>query len=391
MAKGGGKGKPGGGGGGDDGGGGSGGPLSLNGNRKGNLLIGSDYGDNIRGNDGDDTLIGMGNDLDGGTDLLIGGNGNDILIGDSGTVEDPFLEFSDTDGDDRLFGGNGNDALYGGGGNDDLQGGDGLDTLYGGSGYDFALYSADDYSITVTVDGDGFKVEFTQVTLGNDELGPDLLHGSYEEAKNIEGIVGTYYNDIMEGADDREYKLDGFVNVFNGYYGDDMITGGSGADWLDGHGDNDTIHGGGGDDVIIGNVGFDDLWGDSGEDTFLYYSAYDGEDEIHDFSSGEDMIDLTALGLTARAAAAFEAAVEADITHTLTGDPIDDGFVFFSDDGTQLFVDLNGGGPDDFYLDDDDNEIPFNDDILLATTGGGVINLVTDGDVIFDTLPEVLV
>jgi Ca2+-binding RTX toxin-like protein len=367
KGSGGGGGKPGGDGGGSDG------PLSLNGKRKDDVLIGSGYGDNIRGNDGNDILIGMGNNLpeDSETpviDLLIGGNGDDILIGDFGTVNEDGIvtttEDPETDGDDRLFGGNGDDALYGGGGNDDLQGGDGLDILDGGSGYDFALYSADDYSITVTPDGSGtgFDIEFTQVILGNGEIGPTLLDGKFEYAVNIEGIVGTYNNDTMTGADTSAYTLDGFVNVFNGYYGDDMITGGSGADWLDGHGDNDTIYGGGGDDVIIGNVGTDDLTGGSGADTFLYYTAYDGDDTITDFTSGEDMIDLTTLGLTAAADAADPG----------NGDPITDGFVFI--DGNQLFIDLDGGGMGD----------DLNDDILLATSTGGDAFVI--GDIMLDEL-----
>ncbi|HUS52776.1 MAG TPA: hypothetical protein VMY41_02080 [Thermohalobaculum sp.] len=181
-----------------------------------------------------------------------------------------------------------------------------------------------------------------------------------EEAVNIEGIVGTYYDDHLEGALDR-------VNTFNGYYGNDTIIGGDQGDWLDGHGDNDTIDGGGGDDVIVGNVGYDDLTGGMGADTFVYYSAYDGADTITDFSGdGDDgdMIDLTALGLTARAAAA---AGEGN-----PSDPITDGFVFI--DGSQLFVDLNGGGSGD----------GLDDDILIATTTGAIVDLAND--VIFDVL-----
>jgi Ca2+-binding RTX toxin-like protein len=167
----------------------------------------------------------------------------------------------------------------------------------------------------------------------------------------------------MTGADTRDYTLDGYVNVFNGYYGDDMITGGSGADWLDGHGDNDTIDGGGGNDVIIGNVGYDTLTGGEGADTFLYYSAWDGDDIITDFESGKDKIDLTALGLTAAADAADPG----------SGDPIGDGFVFLSADSKQLFVDLNGGGEGG------------GDDILLATSTAATGAISLD-DVIFDVL-----
>jgi Ca2+-binding RTX toxin-like protein len=337
MPKGGG-GKPGGGGGG--GGGGGDGPLSLNGNKKANTLIGGDFDDIIWGRDGNDTLIGNGKD-----DFIHGGNGSDVVIGDSGTVADPDAE-NPSDGNDRLFGGNGNDFLYGGGGDDELQGGDGEDFLDGGSGYDLALYSADDEAIVVMPTANGFTVDFATL--------PD------EEAINIEGIVGTYYDDNLTGAADRE-------NTFNGYYGEDTITGGEMTDWLDGHGDNDTIVGGGGADVIAGGSGADMLTGGADADTFVYYFAYDGADTITDFSGNGgqgDQIDLTALGLAAAAAAA---AGEGN-----PSDPIDDGFVFV--DGSQLFVDLNGGGAGD----------GLDDDILIATTTGATVDLETD--IIFDLL-----
>jgi Ca2+-binding RTX toxin-like protein len=246
-------------GGGDDGG--SGGPLSLNGNRKGNTLIGSDYGDNIRGNDGNDTLIGMGNVEDDGIDLLIGGNGNDLLIGDSGDADNPEAEDLTTDGDDRLFGGNGDDSLYGGGGNDELQGGDGDDYLDGGSGNDIAIYSSQDYSIYVEPDdeGTGFVVVFSSIDyLGSGEPGPTDTP-LVEEALNIEGIVGTYYDDYLKGSLTRS-------NWFDGYYGDDEIIGGNEADDINGGGDNDTISGLGGDDILLGGSGNDTIMPGAGKD-----------------------------------------------------------------------------------------------------------------------------
>jgi len=354
------------------GGGGDSGPLSLSGNRKDNILIGSDYGDTIRGFDGNDVLIGKGNDKDGGIDLLIGGSGDDILIGDSGTVSDPTAE-NLSDGTDHLFGGTGDDQLYGGGGDDELQGGDGHDILDGGSGFDIALYSADDYSITVTPlpDGDsdgysdGFNISFTQVTLGSGELGPVPIDD--EQALNTEGIVGTYYDDVMTGADlvDRDpasLSPDGFVNIFDGYYGDDILIGGSGRDCIYGGGDNDTIDGMDDDDVIAGGTGNDDLTGGGGADAFVYYSAWDGADLINDFSgvSGDgDTIDLIALNLDGGSPLA---------------NLIADGFIFT--DGNQLFVDLDGGGAGET----DAMGNPIEDDVLIATftDGGGGFNINTD-------------
>lgn len=324
------------------------GPLSLNGNKKDNVLTGGPEDDSIWGRDGDDTLTGMG-----GGDFIHGGNQNDIVIGDSGTLGNPTAENPLTDGDDRLFGGDGDDALYGGGGDDELQGGDGFDILDGGSGYDIALYSADDYAITVTVEGDGFEVAFSQITQFDGTPGPTDLVGTPESALNIEGIVGTYYNDILNGADSRAFTLDGYVNVFNGYYGDDIINGGAGADWLEGHGDIDTIDGGGGDDMIAGGSGGDTLTGGSGGDTFIYRTTVDGGDTITDFDATEgDGFDLSAFQLGASVAGA---------------DPVDDGFVFVVNDN-QLFIDLTGGGTGDLLQ----------DDILLATGDFTGLDLETD-------------
>ncbi len=116
--------------------------------------------DQILGGDGDDFLVGnMGNDkLDGGlgddimsgdsdndaefgNDTLMGGMGNDALIGGRG---DDFL-YGQTDdvnpvvhdfGRDTLYGGSGNDWLDGGDGNDELNGEEGYDTLKGQGGRD---------------------------------------------------------------------------------------------------------------------------------------------------------------------------------------------------------------------------------------------------------------
>jgi Ca2+-binding RTX toxin-like protein len=111
--------------------------------------------DNFRfGTDGNDRILGTGNDPNnktsdaifgrGGDDTLIGGGGNDFLFGESGN--------------DILTGGFGNDFLYGGDGDDRLAGtgaffpnptsqrsrGAGeIDTLIGGAGKDtFQLWSS---------------------------------------------------------------------------------------------------------------------------------------------------------------------------------------------------------------------------------------------------------
>lgn len=64
-------------------------------------------------------------------DLLIGGNGNDVLCGLGGA--DVLIGGK---GDDHLIGGDGTDLLLGGPGNDRLEGGAGKDLLFGGPGTD---------------------------------------------------------------------------------------------------------------------------------------------------------------------------------------------------------------------------------------------------------------
>jgi large repetitive protein len=62
---------------------------------------------------------------------LIGGNGNDLLVGSNG---ENVLQGGN--GNDTLTGGTATDALYGGNGDDKVSGGDGIDYLYGDSGND---------------------------------------------------------------------------------------------------------------------------------------------------------------------------------------------------------------------------------------------------------------
>ena len=92
--------------------------------------------------------------------------------------------------------------------------------------------------------------------------------------------------------------------------GDDTLVGGSGDDDLQG-GAGDDVHIGGdgndmvkahdGNDTIIGGNGSDYLTGGEGSDVFTFEALTDstdstGVDLIRDFSQGEDLIDLSALG-----------------------------------------------------------------------------------------------
>ena len=74
--------------------------------------------------------------------------------------------------------------------------------------------------------------------------------------------------------------------IFDGY---SQINGTSGAE---------RIYGTAGDDVIFGDYGSDILWGGQGADTFLYTNSNQGSgtiDDIQDFDSSEDSIDISAI------------------------------------------------------------------------------------------------
>lgn len=99
--------------------------------------------------DRDYTIEGAHNATDPATgkvdDLIIGGNGKDIL---RGHVGDDTLDGGK--GNDVLLGGRGNDLLSGGKGHDVLFSGDGSDTLSGGKGNDVLVISGKPSSDTVT-------------------------------------------------------------------------------------------------------------------------------------------------------------------------------------------------------------------------------------------------
>ena len=128
----------------------------------GKALVGSEFGEQITGTEGADTVnskagddcidgLGGNDDLRGGkgVDTIDGQKGNDRVRGDSGrgnlrggTGNDRVTGGSGKDtlfgntGRDRLSGGRGNDALFGGSGNDRITGGKGKNVIEGGTGND---------------------------------------------------------------------------------------------------------------------------------------------------------------------------------------------------------------------------------------------------------------
>lgn len=123
-----------------------------------------------------DTLTGIEN--------LIGGNFNDVLVGDDGVNI-----LTGRGGNDVLSALSGNDTLNGDGGDDTLFGGIGSDTLNGGVGIDTASYSSASAGVDARlVNGTGFVGE----AIGD-------IYSS------IENLVGSNFSDTLFG--------NGVVNV----------------------------------------------------------------------------------------------------------------------------------------------------------------------------------
>jgi len=255
------------------GGGGSGTPSPsgwnfIDGNRRDNVLTGTDGNDWMSGKDGNDTLYGGS-----GNDKLVGGSGDDVLYGE--------------DGNDELHGGQGDDLLFGGSGDDVLQGGLGSDTLDGGAGdHDVASFveipSTSYDPVTDTYTG----LVFTAYADGTggwyyEATNPVDPSGDVDTVLNVEELRGTNYNDVMTGGGGDDYLV--------GARGEDTISGGDGADTLYGSLDDDEIHAGSSDgdaDTLIflrqvydydGNGTVDDILGD-------------GHDAVYDFEVGTDTI-----------------------------------------------------------------------------------------------------
>ncbi|SEG75008.1 Ig-like domain-containing protein [Bosea lathyri] len=238
----------------------------------------------VIGGAGDDILIGDDGDnrfvASAGNDFINGGDGIDTLdlSAATGAITVDFAaskasgagigtnSFSNIEkllfgtGNDVVTGGNGNDAFDGGAGNDTLKGGAGDDTLWGGAGND-------------TLEGGS----------GDDE------------------VFGGIGNDVI--------KAGSGADLIDAGEGDDVIDAGSGNDVVLGGAGHDVIDAGSGDDRIEGGAGDDILTGGSGHDVFVFAAGF-GKDILTDFrttGASSDVLEFS-IGLFADFDAAMDAA-----------------------------------------------------------------------------------
>ena len=246
-------------------------------------LQGSDFGDNLFGNNGN-------NNLDGGAgaDHLVGRGGFDFARYQSSTttgviasLANPNLNTGDAAGDsyisiEGLIGSDFNDTLVGDNVGNSLEGGAGADVLDGGLGFDYARYRTALGGITASLldplSNTGEATEDTYVSLEgiegsdfNDNLfgdaGLNVLVGA-AGADNLDGQGGFDYaayfnssigltvslslpaNNTGEAAGDIFVSIEGvigsdFADILVGDANNQWLVGGAGADQLDGQGGTD--------------------------------------------------------------------------------------------------------------------------------------------------------
>jgi Ca2+-binding RTX toxin-like protein len=229
----------------------------------------------------------QGDQLD-SVEAVIGSDQNDQLTG--------FQTADGGAGADAVAGSHLADVLLGGAGDDRLAGLEGADTLNGGDGVDIAEYSrlsSGAGSTGVTVD-----LRIQGVAQNTGAAGSDTLI-------SIEGVVGSFYADILHGDDQANY-IQGAGDSSSqpgsgpfqgdqlfGHGGDDVIIGDGAAPGLGytpGDGQSrgyDLISGGDGNDTITAGNGADVVNGDAGDD--IIFGEWDGD--TLDGGEGNDTID----------------------------------------------------------------------------------------------------
>ncbi|MFZ6048589.1 peroxidase family protein [Pseudomonas sp. CR3202] len=318
------------------------------------IQVGTPGADSLTGTAGDDVLIGGA-----GADLMVGGLGNDIYeVTEAGDV----VVEQDGEGHDTVstslasyelganfeglfFGGSGDftgignaadNVLVGNAGNDVLNGAGGADVMAGGLGNDtYAVAEAGD--LVIEMPGEGADTVLT--SLASYVLGANLENLTFVGSGDFTGIgnsldnvmVGGGGNDILIGNAGADHMTGGLGNdIYEVTEAGDVVLelAGAGHDTVStsldsyslgadveglfyGGGGNFTgigneldnvIVGGTGQDFLNGGLGNDTMVGGLGNDTFMFAAGF-GQDRLFSFDAdpagGQDLLDVTALGITA--------------------------------------------------------------------------------------------
>ncbi len=268
---------------------------SLEGNNGNNMLTGNSGENTLTGGDGDDTVN--------------AGDGNDEIVGGRGAGNDTYNGGSSTDsvryssaitgitvnltagiasgneiGNDALInieniiGGQGNDTLLGNSSGNVISGHTGNDTLTGGGGMD--IFNVDSGTDTITDLGYG---------------GADVLVVSSGTTANATTLGVWIASSSSQNSGTANLTANGLtvnlsaINTGNGW----NVTNTGNGTTLIGSALSDSITGGLGNDLLNGSLGNNTLTGGVGRDTFLFNTApTTNVDKITDFVVIDDTIQL---------------------------------------------------------------------------------------------------
>jgi hypothetical protein len=239
-----------------------------------------------------------------GADVLTGTRGPDVFVGRGG---DDVIE--GRGGIDYICGGGGADEIYGGGGIDLIEGGTGDDIVVGQRGVDYLFGDeGDDLLMGMQNDDDYYGGPGLDLVLFFSSPTPvdvDLAAGSAvgegtDEMDQVEGIVGSDFDDVIQGGQDPDLLAGGLGDDYlDGREGEDLVfhvlspsaidvdllegvaTGGEGADLLSsiegafGSSFDDTLAGTSGGDYLNGFEGMDSIDGRGGEDICVGETLFD--------------------------------------------------------------------------------------------------------------------
>ncbi|KPP89544.1 MAG: Hemolysin-type calcium-binding repeat (2 copies) [Rhodobacteraceae bacterium HLUCCA08] len=355
------------------------------------IVIGSDAGDTLIGDDKDNNLWGRDGD-----DTLIGGLGDDNLQGEGGFDT---VDYSDSDaaveifhidaggggpsgghaegdflkGIEKIIGSDFDDTIYapfsvtwseahGGDGNDALHGVTQDVSLYGGSGDDYLRVAfPDDSYVYGGLDRD--EVDFDGVFGVTANLGTGMVNGN-ERLFLIEDATGTGSTDILIGTS--------LANTLDGSGGDDTLEGMGGADHLIGGAGIDTarytsstggvivdletgtgddfhangdileeienIRGSNHGDTLLGDANDNTFWGQNGDDTF------DGRtgDDTYFGGAGNDLVSFASSATGRSASLATDTGGTFDSIESLQGSDRNDTLT-----GNSMANTITGGLGDD--------------------------------------------
>lgn len=238
---------------------------------------------------------------------------------------------------DNLKGTSGSNVLNGNLGSDTMAGGNGSDTYYVDNAYDVVteatagatggsdwVYSSlDAYTLGANVEN-GRILSSGAANMTGNALANTIMAGSGNNvlvggagvdtlsyAAGVKATTGVTMNlsltTVQATGGSGSDRVSGFENLI-GSSRADKLTGSNGANVLTGGAGNDTIAGGGGNDRLVGEAGADRLNGGTGADIFDYNGVTESgitnatRDVISGFVRGQDRIDLSTIDAIASTA-----------------------------------------------------------------------------------------